>query len=104
MAVYIPEHLQWSTEMATINAMNAESATVELIVAIHCALNRTDVDFDGGLNLFDKLYKKLNNYYVLNWNVDEMKRQVRESSEPCEEYMTVLKSVLTEQFMETYGL
>jgi hypothetical protein len=90
--------------MAAISAMNSESATVELIVAIHHGCKYKEPTFDGGLSLLNDLYNKLSMYYSLNWNVDDMKRQIRESNDCQEEYMNVLRSILTEEMMECYGL
>lgn len=104
MAMYVPSHLQWSNEMLNINVMNAESPSVELIVAIHFGAKSNEPDFDGGLSLFDKLYRKLSIFFEINWDVSEMKKRVRESNDSEEEYINVLKSILTKPMMECYGL
>lgn len=102
--IYIPKHLR-VTKDELEDPLSQNDITLSDIVKVHYAYTHDKPDFDGGLNLFDKLKKKLNLYYsnVKNWNLTEMKDRIRNSAYPDIEFMLVLDEILMQDMINCYG-
>ena len=103
---YINANFQWTKDdvrsMDTIEDEN--NIPIETLVGVHYAYHKNDADFDGGLNFLDLLFKKLNKPFKLNWNVEEMKNQIRNSDNPQMAYLDLLRNILTTDMTAYYGL
>lgn len=104
MMIYIPHNLRATREEAE-DIGEQEFITLSDLVRVHYACYKDFDDFDGGLNLFDQLKKKLSLYYnnVQNWNVNKMKEEVRNSAHPEDEFMMTLDEILTQDMIDCYG-
>ena len=83
-----------------------ENIHLDVILMVHHVYHQMDADYEGGLNLLDKLHQKLANYFeeAANWDVTEIKSIVRESGAPAEEFYTILQQMLTPEMIAVYGL
>jgi hypothetical protein len=99
--IYIPEKLRWT--ITDINDFTNENISVATLIGIHYAYYKDDPYFEGGLNLFDLLYKKLHVPYKLEWNIDILKNIIRFSKDPCQSYMDVLNTIITNKMIADYG-
>lgn len=78
--------------------------TVETLVMIDYAFHSEDQDYDEGLSFLDRLYKKLSMYFEINWDVEYLKDLLRKSEKPSEDFIAVLKEILTDDMIECYGV
>ena len=77
---------------------------LHVIMKVDYVFYGEDADYDGGLSFLDRLYKKLNWYYNLSWDLDAIKAQIRGSSYPPEDYYNFLSQNLTQDMIDSYGV
>ena len=56
-----------------------------------------DLDYDGGLSFFDRLKEKLGQFHP-DWDIDGLKRIVRNSNTPIVIYEDIVKHLLNDPF------
>lgn len=78
--------------------------TVETLLMIDYAYHNEDQDYDDGLSFLDRLYKKLSMYFQISWDVEYLKDLLRKSENPSEDFVAVLKEILTDDMIECYGV
>lgn len=79
-------------------------ASVETLVMIDYAYHNEDENYQEGLSFLDRLYKKLSNFFEISWDVEYLKDLLRKSENPSEDFIAVLKEILTQDMMECYGI
>ena len=79
-------------------------ATVETLVMIDYAYHNEDENYQEGLSFLDRLHKKLSNFFEISWDVEYLKDLLRKSENPSEDFIAVLKEILTQEMMECYGI
>ena len=100
-----PNYRKTKMDIATmLEYIHNIEITPETILMIDYAYHNEDEDYDGGLSFLDRLYKKLSNYFEINWDVEYLKELIRNSEHPSEDFVTVLKEILTEDMVECYGV
>ena len=79
-------------------------ATVETLVMIDYAYHNEDENYQEGLSFLDRLHKKLSNFFEISWDIEYLKDLLRKSENPSEDFIAVLKEILTQEMMECYGI
>lgn len=102
--MYIPKHLHASREEVE-NIEETNTITLDDIVRVHYCYFHDTADFDGGLSLFNALKRSLSKFYdsVHSWDIEDMKKQIREAENPQHAYMAMLDGILTEDMIYCYG-
>lgn len=102
--MYIPNYLRATQEMVDDIAENP-FLTLEDIVRVHYCYSHDTADFDGGLNLFDALKRVLSEFYesAQTWDIEDMKKNIREAEDPEDAYMSTLESILIDDMIHCYG-
>ena len=78
--------------------------TVETLLMIDHAFHNEDSDYEDGLSFLNRLHKKLSNFFEITWDVDYLKKIIKESENPSQTFVEVLKEILTEDMIECYGV
>lgn len=104
MTIYIPNYLR-ATHDEAVEIGEKDSITLNDLIRLHYSYYHNFHDFDGGLNIFDQLKKKLSLYYnnVNNWNINKIKEEIRNSCHPENEFMMILDEILTQDMIDCYG-
>ena len=103
---YINPNYRWSmTDVdRVLNDLDDDEVPIETIFGIYHAFHSHDENFDGGLGFLDRLWNKLYTPFYLDWNLDEMKNQIRNSNDPQETYLGLLRNTLTREMIAYYGV
>lgn len=101
-----PEHRLTSEQLDQLvdNLPVDTSVPLEVIIQVDYVFHAKDENYDGGLSFLDRLYKALSYFYELSWDVDAIKKMIRESSNPQEEYYNFLREALTQDMIDSYGV
>lgn len=105
---YIHQHLKVTKEHlhAILEQENYDFIDVDTLLMVYYIYNRNSPDYDRGLGFLNKLDAKLRRYFPQEWNYDleELKNEVRNSIDPKEQYIIVLERILTQEMIDCYGL
>lgn len=78
--------------------------TAETLLMIDHAFHNEDEDYEDGLSFLNRLHKKLSNFFEITWDVEYLKKIIKESENPSQAFVEVLKEILTEDMIECYGV
>ena len=78
--------------------------TVETLLTIDYAYHHEQADYEDGLSFLNRLHKKLSNFFELSWDIEYLKKIIKESEDPSQAFVEVLKEILSEDMIECYGI
>jgi len=78
--------------------------TAEFLLMIDYAYHNTDNDYDDGLSFLNRLQSKLSGAFPIQWNIQNLKKFIRESPNPSEMFVDVLNEILTDEMITYYGV
>lgn len=97
--MYVPQDLRVSKDNLTneINQLGEdELATVQLLVKVDYVYHHHENNYDGGLSFLDRINRKLGRFQDNNWDIQQMKDQIRNSNNPHGEYMWVIGQMFSD--------
>ncbi len=105
MAVVSQTNRKTKDEVRLILAgMQHIDITPEVLLMIDYAYHNTDDDYDDGLSFLNRLQSKLSGVFPIQWNIQNLKKFVRDSSDPSQMFLDVLNEILTEDMIAYYGI
>lgn len=84
--------------------MQTIDITAEVLLMIDYAHHNTDNDYDDGLSFLDRLQSKLSGIFAIQWNIQNLKKFVRDSNDPAQMFLDILNEILTDEMMMYYGV
>jgi hypothetical protein len=78
--------------------------TPEVLLMIDYAYHNTEDDYDDGLSFLNRLQAKLSRVFPIQWNIQNLKKFIRESNNPSQMFVDVLNEILTEDMIAYYGV
>jgi hypothetical protein len=78
--------------------------TPEFLLMVDFAYHNIDSNYDDGLSFLDRLHWKLSKYFPIQWNLANLKKTIRNSSNPSTAFVDILNEILDEEMIACYGV
>lgn len=102
MTMYIDQLYQLTKDEISelIEKLDNNASWLDLI-KIDYAFYHNDPNYDGGLSFLDRIAAKIGRFNP-NWNIQEMKQQIRDSDTPTLEYIVTIAEMFEKPSMIAY--
>ena len=103
---YIPDNFQASEVdiQNDINNLGDNVCEFDLLIKIDYCYYHQSNNYDGGLSFLDRINRKLGQFHP-EWNIENMKNNIRNANDPCEEFIRTIDFMFSDiRDITYYGL
>ena len=99
--MFVYHHLRVSKAQVSQEIQDVPEVHSKLLIKIDYAYHCHSPNYDDGLSFLDRIAAKIGRFNP-NWDIQEMKQQIRDSDTPRQEYVQIIEKMFENPGMIAY--